>query len=384
MATNQNGNVVVEKTVEIGSDKKISAFDNLITPVTNEVVDVEEPEVVVDDKDKVVPIKKAPEKVEEDKGTTEGGEADKGQPSQQPDEDKPIPLDELYVDVDGSERTVVDLLNERTELSKRIAEIEKDPFLKGFIDHYLVTGNANEYLDAKGVDWDKKDDVEILRNKFERENSDLDPKIREKLWKRELADKYKIKPDLSQEEKESEDYEIAQGLLKRDADKIRKQFKEDQNKFQIVDRKKEDQKPQKFDNAAYKTELLKDKVVDNIVKNKILKLAVKNESGQSFGFEPENTEHVIEMMADDSKFWGSFIKDGKVDRELHAKVCAYLQNPDEFEKQLVDFGKTLSLEDRLKEVKNTDNRLNKKTLDSQTKETTFSKGLLTAALKQKK
>jgi hypothetical protein len=395
------GNVVVEKSIDL-SDKKIAALDNLSknfsADTTDDKVDTiddqdKQPDVVVDDtaKDAVTDnVKDAADGNGDQSSQQSDGNKDNPAAADTV-TDEPVPLDELFLEVDGSEKSVADLLNERTELSKRVAEIEKDPFLKGFIDHYLATGNANAYLEAKGVDWDKKEDVEVLRLQFERDNADFDPKVREKLWKRELADKYKIKPDLSQEEKESEDYEIAQALLKRDANKVRGKFKEDQTKFQIVDRKKEEPQKQQFDVDAYKKEVLKDKAVDSFVKDKILKLAVKNESGQSFGFEPENVEQVIEMMTDDNRFWGSFVKDGKINRELHAKVCAYLQNPDAFEQQLVEFGKTLGLEDRLKEVKNTDNRLEKKNTSAQTGDgnrwiggAPNPKTFLKEALKQKK
>jgi hypothetical protein len=294
-----------------------------------------------------------------------------------------LDLSEILIDIDGKDYVVADLIEERNELAKRVAEIEKDEFLKGFVNHYLTTGNANAYLEAKGVDWDKKDDLDVLRNQFDRDYADLDPKVREKLWRRELADKYKIKPDLTQEEMESEDYEIAQGLLKRDAKKIRDQFKETQKKFQVVDRKVEEKAPPKFDPAAYKQQLLAEKEVSDFMKNKLLKLGVKGEDGNHYGYEPTNPEQIIEMMVDDRKFWGTFVNGKTIDRNKQAKIYAYANNPDEYEKQLVEFGKTLALEERLKEVKNTDDRLNKKTTDAQTKETNWKKGFLTAALQQK-
>lgn len=305
----------------------------------------------------------------------------------QPDVDDDVDLAELTVDIGGQNRTVQELLDERDQLIQKFNEIAKDPFLKGFIEHYMNTGNASAYLEAKGVDWDKKDDLEILRLKYERENADLDPKIRDKAWRRKIAEEYKIKPDLSQEEMESEDYEIAQGFLKRDANKARSEFKETQNKFQIVDRKQDDkQQQQKFDPQAYKQKVLEEKDVASFVKSKLLKLGINNDSGQAFGFEVPNPEQIVEMMVDDRKFLGTFydFKNKAVDRAKQARIYAFAMNPDEYDQQLVDFGKTLGLEERLKETKNTDSRLDKKPADSLTKEASFSKRFLTEALKQKK
>lgn len=331
--------------------------------------------------------KQEPEKSEQKVVEKKEGDENENAQEQNLDDDDDIDLETLTLNIEGRDRTVQDLLNERDALIQKFNEITKDPFLKGFIEHYMNTGNASAYLEAKGVDWDKRDDIDVLRTKFDRDNADLDPKIREKLWRRKLADEYHIKPDLTQEEMESEDYEIAQGLLKRDANKARAEFKDTQSKFQIVDRKQEDKpQQQKFDPQAYRQQLLAEKEVNTFLTSKLLKLGIKNDSGQSFGFEPSKPEHIVEMMVNDRKFWETFIdpQSKRVDRVKQAKIYAYAMNPDEFEQQLVDFGKNLGLEERLKEVKNTDDRLNKKTTDSQTKEASFSKRFLTEALKQKK
>jgi hypothetical protein len=301
--------------------------------------------------------------------------------------DEDVDLSTLTLDIGGQSRTVQELLNERDALIQKFEEITKDQFLKGFIEHYMNTGNASAYLEAKGVDWDKKDDLDVLRLKYERENSDLDPKIRDKAWRRKIAEEYKIRPDLSQEEIESEDYEIAQGFLKRDAIKARNEFKDTQSKFQIVDRKQEEKpQQQKFDPQAYRQKVLEEKDVDSFIKSKLLKLGIKNDSGQAFGFEVPNPEQIVEMMVDDRKFWEKFYdsKTRVVDRAKQARIYAFAMNPDEYDQQLVDFGKNLGLEERLKEAKNTDSRLDKKPADSLTKEASFAKRFLTEALKQKK
>jgi hypothetical protein len=300
-------------------------------------------------------------------------------------EDEEVDLNELVIDLDGQDRSVSELLNEYHALRQKFDHLAKDEFLNGFINHYLSTGNASAYLEAKGVDWDKKDDVEVLRLKFENEYADLDEKTREKLWKREVADKYKIKSDLSEEELASDDYQIAQGLLKRDAKKIREEFKESQKKFQIVDKQQGATTENKFNPETYKREILKEKEIASFLKSKLLTLSVKDESGQSYGYEHENPEQIIEMMVDDRKFLSTFydFKSKKVDRAKQAKIYAFASDIAAYENQLVEFGKSLGLEDRLKEEKNSDGRLNKQVTHAQTKETSWVKGFLNEALKQK-
>lgn len=322
------------------------------------------------------------EKDDEPKVGDEGkGSEVKKEPTDESDE---VNLDELAVEVDGEERSVTELLNERDQLAKRVAKYDSDPFLKGLIEHYEAHGNIDAYYEAKGVDWDKKDHLDVLKAQFDKENSDLDPKIREKIWKRELASKYMIKDDLSEEELESDDYRIAQELLKRDANKVRESFKDSQKKYQAPE-KKETAPQQQFDPEAYKQKLLQEKPVQSFVKNKLLPLGLKDGTGKTLGFEPKNPDQIIEMMVDDRKFWGLFVdpKTKQVDYTKLAKAYAYVQDPDFYEQSLVNLGKNLHLEERLKESKQIDDRLNRKTGGAPPKES-FAKGFLQTALKQKK
>lgn len=312
------------------------------------------------------------------------GDAGGSEPTNE--DDGEVDLNELDIEIDGQERSVAEVIVERNELAKRVAEIESDDFLKGLIDHYKATGNIDAYYEAKGVDWDKKSDLEVLKIAFDKKNADLPDKTRELLWKKKLRSDYMIKDDLSPEELESEDYQIAQGLLERDARNTRKEFKEVQQKYKAPERKTEQAaQPQQFDAAAYKQKLLQEKEVSAFAKHKLLPLGVKDGMGKTLGFEPKDTEQIIEMMIDDRKFWNSF-RDPKTKRINYtklAKAYAYVQDPEFYEQSLVNLGKNLHLEERLKDQKQIDDRLNRKAGGPPPKES-FAKGFLTAALKQQK
>jgi len=185
---------------------------------------------------------------------------------------------------------------------------------------------------------------------------------------------------------ESDDYLIAQELLKRDAKNARAAFKEGQKKYQAPERKVEQSAPPKqFDTAAYKQKLLQEKEVQAFAKHKLLPLGVKDGTGKTLGVEPKNTEQIIEMMADDKKFWSSFVdpKTQKVNYTKLAKAYAYAQDPDYYEQSLINLGKNLHLEERLKDTKQIDDRLNPKA-GAPPQKVSFAKGFLTEALKQKK
>jgi hypothetical protein len=310
------------------------------------------------------------EEVEQEGGETEGQESQTQEEASA--NDDVIDLEDLFLE--GEDKPVSELLVERDQLKAErdnlqaaVEFIEKDEFLRGLLEHYQEHGNVEAYLDAKAKNWDNVDTLELLRMRHERENADVDPKIREKLFKRELAAKYMVKDDLSEYDKESEDYEIAQELLKRDANKFRQQLKDEQKKFQLPTKKVDEpaKEQEKYNPEAYKQELLKVKEVDAFIKSKLLPLGVKGENGDVYGFEAENTDQIIEMMSNDVKFFQTFMKEGKPDLVKQAKVYAFAINPDKYEQELVNLGKTLGQEERLKDQKNTDGRLSKKSVQQQ-------------------
>lgn len=383
----------------LGAPDKVVVIDTPNKTLDKLAGEAEQPVVVEDqsagDGDEQGAIRTIPDEEEETEVTSgvddtnkEGGELEKETVTQPvvKEEDNEVDLDELEIETeDGTTRSVNDLLDERETLVKRVAEIEGDPFLKGLIDHYKVTGNIDAYYEAKGVDWDKKKDIDVLKIEFDQKNADLPDKTRELMWKRKLRNDYMIKDDLSSEELESEDYQIAQGLVERDARIARNGFKESQQKYKAPEKAVEVPKQtQQFDTAAFKKKLLQEKEVATFQKNKLLPLGVRDGTGKTLGFEPKDTDQIIEMMTDDKKFWNVFRDPtGKVNYTKLAKVYAYAQDIDFHEQSLVNLGKNLHLEGRLKDQKQIDDRLTR-TKQAPPQTTSFSKGFLTEALKQRK
>ncbi len=288
-------------------------------------------------------------KADEGKGEEkkEEGEATGGQ------EPDGVDLKEFFLD--GEDKSVADLLKEREQLSERIKAIDGDEFLKGFIEHYLATGDAKPYLESQTIKWDEKSPVDVIKAKMMSEYSDLEPNIAEKRFRKEFISKYAIDPSeyssLKQTGKEqlTEDQEIGMAILERDANKGRQAFKEDQKKFSVPD-KKQEQAPAKqtFDVNAWRQSIMKEKSVSDFLQNKTLKV------GDEYGLEIESPDAIIEMMVDDRKFWQTMVdpKSSKVDFDKTQKVFAYAQNPTAFEKTLIEIGKDIGKAEYLKERKN--------------------------------
>ena len=229
------------------------------------------------------------------------------------------------------------LQKEKEELAERFKRIESDEWLKNFLDEYQSGGDVEKYLSAK-VDWDKKDDLEVLRVGFEKKNSDLDPELMDVAFRKEMINKYGIDPFDEDTDTESADYKYAMALKKRDANKVRSEFKEEQGKYSVP-KAKEINTPQ-ANVEDFKKKVLEDNDVKSILDKKLLQLDVKSESGDSFNYELESAEPIVEMMWDESKFWNLFLTpEGKVDLKKAAKVFAYAKDPQKFESQVFDWGK---------------------------------------------
>ena len=66
---------------------------------------------------------------------------------------------------------------------------EYDDFIKGLIEYYKETGDVS-YIEAKNVDYSEMPDLDIVRHNMRRQYSDMSDKNFERLFRREVVDKY--------------------------------------------------------------------------------------------------------------------------------------------------------------------------------------------------
>lgn len=275
------------------------------------------------------------------------------QPQEQPEE---FDLTELTIDQDGVEIPVSSIIEERNDLLARVQEIENDPFLKGFVEYYRSGGDVTKYIEAKGQNWDGFGDLEVLRRTFYRENSDLNPAVREKLFKKEIERKYGFDPEsVTEEESATDDFKIAQELIKRDAMRGREAFKSEQQKFTVP--KKEQIDPQ-VQRQEVQRKVMEQKEVRNFLNNKLVRVDVPDDNGNYFAYVAENPQEVVEMIIDGNKFWQTLTVDGKVDWNKANKVLSYAMNPAAFEKELIQLGRRQGRRDKIMQDRNIDGRLN--------------------------
>lgn len=256
-----------------------------------------------------------------------------------------IPLSELYFQMDDGEVNASELIDKYSEAKTELDKIKGDEFLNRFVDYYKNGGDPAEFLQKATTKWENVSDVQLMKMQFDADNSDLDDEAKQIIFERELVSKYGINPDGTYDDENSREAKVGKQLLRRDAQKLRSTFAEEQKKFMLPKPKETQQ--QQFDTNAIKNELLRDKELDSLVKNKAVPI------GDGFSYEAD-PERVIGMMANTADFWKLFQKpDGGWDKSAMAKVFAFAMDPKRYDDHILKLGQDVGSENYIKEQRNT-------------------------------
>ena len=222
----------------------------------------------------------------------------------------------------------------------------KDDFIKGVVEFYEKTGDLTPYLQAKTVDFTKLSDEDILRRNLREQYSELSDGAFERLYKQQVVDKYKLDPD----EWSEEDAQLERELMKVEASKLRSKYQEWQQGFKAPEPEPTDadklvaEQMQRFEQDVKENTLTK-----SLLENK--KISMKTQDGE-FNYEVEPSQ-LLEMTLDNDRFFAQFANEkGELDYDRWYKVAAYSSNPEQFERSLINFGKTLGRQEIAKEIKN--------------------------------
>lgn len=256
-----------------------------------------------------------------------------------------IPLSELYFQMDDGEVNASELIDKYSEAKTELDKIKGDEFLNRFVDYYKNGGDPAEFLQKATTKWENVSDVQLMKMQFDADNSDLDDEAKQIIFERELVSKYGINPDGTYDDENSREAKVGKQLLRRDAQKLRSTFAEEQKKFMLPKPKETQQ--QQFDTNAIREELLRDKELEPLLKHKIVPV------GDSFAYEADPNK-VIGMMANTSEFWKLFQKsDGSWDKSAMAKVFAFAMDPKRYDDHILKLGQDVGSENYIKEQRNT-------------------------------
>ena len=256
--------------------------------------------------------------------------------------------DESSISNEDALSEVEDQSNDLPQDSPETTEYKfKDDFIKKAVEYYEKYGNLTPFLEATSVDYDSVGDTDLLKMKFDKENSDLSPKARQRLFEKEL-EKYNL------DSYDEDDAEVGQALLKRDAAKVRASLKEEQSQFvQSIQPNVQEPQVSKEELEAQRNESRKivETGVSNVIKNNFIKLEA---NGEGINYQIADKNKVIDYALDSTQFLSTFAKDGQVDWDKWTKVVAFAENPTVFIDELIKHGKSLgrkSMESELKNVK---------------------------------
>lgn len=132
-------------------------------------------------------------------------------------------------------------LSEAEQLKVKLQEYEDlgiDDFAKDMLKYRKETGDLTPYLEAKLTDYDKIDGREIYRKHLMQENPDYDVKAINRLLKREYDEVVKLSEDLDMlDAEEREELEGERSIIEARVSRLRKGFKESQEKFKAPEKK---------------------------------------------------------------------------------------------------------------------------------------------------
>jgi hypothetical protein len=237
-------------------------------------------------------------------------------------------------------------LEELLELAEKDAPAPqfKDDFIKSAVEYYEKNGSLKPFLEAMQMDYDNMEPMELMRHKLRSEYSDLSESAFNKLYKREVIDKY----NLDEDSYEEEDVELGKQLLKKDAESLRQQLKSEQSKFLEPENDGQDDSQQLAEQWASRVET--DSLTQQLLQSKSVTIEV---DGEEFNYEIDNPQQVMEMTKDNSKFFNLFLnEEGEVDLAKWYKVVAFALEPDVYERSLLNHGKTVGVGDVERTLKN--------------------------------
>lgn len=227
----------------------------------------------------------------------------------------------------------------------------KDDFIKGAVEYYEKTGDLTPYLQAKTVDFTKMDDAEIMRRSLREQYPDVSEKAFDRLYQQQVVDKFK----LDAEQWGEDDAELGKELLRTEADKLRAKYIEWQKGFAApepqADPNAEEQERATMEAIAQFERTIKENpITKSILETKRVSIKAGDDE---FNYELPEANALVDMTLDNNRFFQQFAAgEGQLDYNKWYKTVAYSQNPEQFERALINFGKTLGRSEVTKEIKN--------------------------------
>ena len=268
--------------------------------------------------------------------------------------------DELFSQLDaiskdlsnGKAETLEDFFDEYKRMRDSSDAQFKDDFIKNAVEYYNKTGNLTPYLEATSVNYSEMSDELVMRRDLEQANPTLSKGAIERLYTREIVNKYSLDEDSFDED----EVELGKELLAADASKLRDKYVDEQKNFT------EPVKEETEGNETVNQEEQLSKWTDTVSTHETTKDVLDNKrilisyGDDKFSYEVENPESLQEMTIDNNKFFDLFKDDkGDVNFDKWYRVLAYATDPEVYDSSLISHGQELGQEKVVSDLKNPTN-----------------------------
>ncbi len=259
-------------------------------------------------------------------------------------------LDNISKDLtDGKVDNLEDFFEEYKRMRDSSSTQYKDDYIKNAVEYYNKTGSLTPYLEATSVNYGEMSDEKIMRRELEQANPTLSAKAIERLYTRDIVNKY----SLDEDKYDMEEVELGKELLKADATKLRDKFVDEQKNFTEPEIKETE------DNETVDNTEQMEKWAESVNSNDFTKDVLENKriligyNDEKFSYEVENPEELQAMTVDNNKFFALFKDDqGQVDFDKWYRVLAYASDPEVYDSSLIAHGQELGQEKVVSDLKN--------------------------------
>lgn len=246
----------------------------------------------------------------------------------------------------GTSSTIEELFEEYKSLRDSEKTPYKDDFIKDAVEYYNKTGSLTPYLEATSLNFEEMTDEKIMRHNLKSQNPTLSDRAIERLYLRDIINKYSLDADRFDED----EVELGKELLKADANKLRDSLVDEQKNFIQPESKPEDNSEAEAQQTAFIESVNTNKTTRDLLENKRI---LVDYNDQSFSYEIENPEQLKDMALDSSKFFGLFQDEkGTIDFDKWYKVASYALDPETYNQSLISHGVGLGQEKVVKDLKN--------------------------------
>ena len=262
-------------------------------------------------------------------------------------------LDSISKELSGGKaENLEDFFDEYKKMRDSSSTQFKDDFIKDAVEYYNETGNLTPYLEATSVNYSEMSDEMVMRRDLEQANPSLSKGAIERLYTREIVDKYSLDVDKF----DQDEVELGKELLAADATKLRDKYVDEQKNFTqpVKEQTEEPETVNQEEQRAKWTETVSSHdITKDVMENKRILVSYGDEK---FSYEVENPESLQEMTIDNNKFFNLFQDEkGNVDFDKWYRVLAYASDPEVYDSSLISHGQELGQEKVVSDLKNPTN-----------------------------